>query len=657
MANPLKIRLRSTSGLSISTSAALTGTTGVAFSVVLTANAPVETWTLLSGSNFSLDGATLSLINVAAAGTSAATVRATDYTGRTATKSITVTLSGAAGLGQVANLSISSTTASTIVVAYDSLAGATSYQFVVDGDVNGAKTLGVNNTIGVARPGSDYSVQVRGKNSTDTGALSTAAVAAVPALSDPGPAAVQQAARAIDVTNAMVPQLNLNYASAAYPFMYYGNSTGTLTDGTFVAGGWVKDILEPLVNLGVTSYRSLPAGHQSATHQGSVIARNLYDTYGVKQHATLNYNTYASTSVAVVLENIRNTSKGNFARAIASFAGLNEPNDASKTAEYTAAGTTWQAETIAHTIAIKDGIIAGGADYANVEHYAYSPWGRRGMADLLAYTDGSGRTWQNNCAPYIAKLNLHYYTGGRRPDVAGAPTGAEEGGTTLSEVSIDWTIDDYNVLAPTGTTLPLVCTESGWGRLNVDTTVPYVSLDTARKYQQRLVFVNLLRSIPITVWFQLFQTDTTMNWQMVNFSVSGGVATFTPTTLYTIFKNTLEAFYDNGATAATFTPGTLNFTLSADAGAPNDYDQQIQHKLFQKSNGDFYLAIWYEKDSWQRSTKTETFGSRTVKLTLGSAATVSTNRPYTNNTFTSLGSLTTTNLTVHDDVLVVKVVP
>lgn len=651
--------------LVITTGAAQAGTTGQPFSLELTVNLPVNVWTLLSGANFTLVDDTLSLINVSVAGDSVASVKAADAQGRINTKIITVTLSGAAGLGQVVGLNIPSTTPSTITMAFTDLAGATYYEAALDSDLNSPRTLGAPKTVGVSRPGNDYIVQVRGRDASgNAGAWSAEVTASVVDLVDPGPASVQQASRARDVTNAHVMQFSFQYSSNLYGYFYYGNSTGTLKDGTFVAGGWVKDHIEPLVNVGLKYYRTNTAGHNSATHLGSVLNRNLFSTYGLKLEATLNpYHTFQDVlispppaTVTTVMANIRDATKGNYASSIKAFAGLNEPNYSGQDAMYTANGTNWKNEVIAHHIAMDAAITAGGASYSTVEHYCFSPWGRRDMDELVAHTDPLGRTWTTHAAPLIEKLNLHYYTGARRPEISGAPTGSDEGGTPLSEVSLDWTMDQYQQLAPVGTPLPFAMTEMGWGRLNGDTSEQYVSINTARKYNQRMLFENLSRNIMSTVYFQFFQTDLSMDWQLVDVAISGGVATFTRLSPYTTVLNTMTAFWDSGGTAESFSPGTLNFTLSADASAPNDYDQRIHHMLFQKSNLEFYLAIWYEKDSWNRTTKVETFGSRTVKLTLGSAKTVATNRPYTNTTFTSLGSITTTLLTVNDDVLVVRIV-
>jgi hypothetical protein len=642
-----------TTGLVITNDTTLSASVGAAYTIQLTANSTAVTWDIVSGANFTIEGDTLTMIDTSTAGDSAVTVSASDGAGQVIEATITVTLTGSppgGGFGTPTGLAFASATPTTITMSFNAVTGAVSYDAAIDGDTGKPRTLGVAKTVGVARPGNEYMVQVRAYNGTSYSAWSSQVAMSAAELADPGPTPVTQAIRAKAVTDAHVIQLNTNYNTSTMPFWYYGNATGTLKDGTFVAGGWVKDHIEPLVNVGLTTYRTLPAGHQSATHLGSILARNLYSTYGLKMHATLNYNTWESPSVTDVLTNIRTASKGNFASAIASFAGLNEPNGSSHTYPV---GWNWKDETIAHTLAMHTGM--SHSAYSGIPMDCYSPWGRRGMEELLAYTDAQGRTWAANCAPLIDRLNLHYYTGGRRPEIAGAPTGADEGGTPLDEVSLDYTMDDYAQLTPEGVVLPYVCTESGWGRLNVSTANPYVSINTSRKYQQRLTFENLRRNIPITVWFQFFQTDTTMDWQMVDYSIAGGTCTFTRNTLYTIFLNDLTAFYDSGATAATFTPGTLAFTLGDGTGSPGAYDQRIHHLLTQKSDGKFYLAVWYEKDSYNRNTKTETFGFRSIKLTLPGAMAVATNRPYTNTTFTSQGTVSSLDFTVHDDVTVFRI--
>jgi hypothetical protein len=714
--------------LTINNGAAAAGTTGQPFTLTLTASNPVLSWSIVGVSNFTIDGNQLTMVDTSTAGAFAVTVKATDIYGRNVSKTITVTLTGTAGLVKTTGVSLASATPYFLTMNYNTQGTATAYQVVIDEDYGRVLTLAADKRIGVSRPGNTYSVRVRAINATEQGAWSDPVNCLAPDLTDPGPAPVRQAIRARDVTDAHVVNLGFNYADkAVHAYPYYGNATGTLVNGTFQAGGWVKDILEPLILAGLKFYRTLPAGHQSATHQGSVLARNLFSTYGLKMMATLNYYTFDSTPVSTVLQNIRNPNKGNFAHVLKHVAGLNEPNAPSKAnvkisaiskanpgvvttlsahgyatgdvrklyvpngmtqlngvnvtitkltnttfsiginttayGTYTSGGevledypggTDWRQEVIAHHLAI-DTELQNSA-YAGVEHLCFSPWGRRGYDALATYTDPIGRKWQTHVAFKITKLNYHYYTGGRRPEICGAPTGADEGGTPLSEVSLDWTVSDYNAnLPPTGQTLPGDITESGWGRLNGDTNTPYVSANAGRKFSQRLTFEALRRGIKYTVLFQLFQTDFTNDWQMVDFSIAGGTCTFTKLPLYDTFLNTLAAFTDNGANAYTFSPGTLNFSLGDASGSPGSYTQNIHHLLIQKSDGKFYLAIWYERDSWNRNTKADDFGSKNVKLTLPAAMAVATNRPYTNQTFASQGTLSSIDLTVNDDVLVVRI--
>ena len=343
-------------GLVLTNNTTLSPSVGSPYTVQLPGNSPNVTWRIVSGSNFTLDGDTLTMIDTSTAGDYAVTVAVSDGSSQSVEGTITVTLTGSlpgGGFGTPANLAFASSTATTLTMAFDSVTGAVSYDAALDGDTGKPRTLTGTKTIGVARPGNEYMVQVRAYNGTSYSAWSSQVAMSAAELADPGPAIVTQAIRAKAVTDAHVIQLNLNYNTNTMPFWYYGNSTGTLTNGTFQAGGWVKDHIEPLVNIGLTTYRSLPAGHQSATHLGSVLARNLYSTYGLKQHATLNYNTFDSPSVTDVLNNIRNASKGNFASAIASFAGLNEPNGSSHSYPV---GTNWKDETIAHTIAMDAGM-------------------------------------------------------------------------------------------------------------------------------------------------------------------------------------------------------------------------------------------------------------------------------------------------------------
>ncbi|MET7245588.1 calcium-binding protein [Methylobacterium sp. EM32] len=70
---------------------------------------------------------------------------------------------------------------------------------------------------------------------------------------------------------------------------------------------------------------------------------------------------------------------------------------------------------------------------------------------------------------------------------------------------------------------------------------------------------------------------------------------------------------DGGSTAATFTPGSLDYTLTA----PSD----VRSLLMQKSSGEFVVALWREPDVWNEATmQAITPSGETVKLQLGAAA-------------------------------------
>ncbi|GJD64254.1 calcium-binding protein [Methylobacterium frigidaeris] len=79
---------------------------------------------------------------------------------------------------------------------------------------------------------------------------------------------------------------------------------------------------------------------------------------------------------------------------------------------------------------------------------------------------------------------------------------------------------------------------------------------------------------------------------------------------------------DGGATAASFAPGTLDYTLTA----PSD----VRSLLMQKSSGEFVVALWREPDVWNEATMQAIKPSaETVQLQLGSAADASIYDPLT----------------------------
>ncbi|HEX8067237.1 MAG TPA: LamG domain-containing protein [Thermoleophilaceae bacterium] len=111
-------------------------------------------------------------------------------------------------------------------------------------------------------------------------------------------------------------------------------------------------------------------------------------------------------------------------------------------------------------------------------------------------------------------------------------------------------------------------------------------------------------------------------------------------------KELLELSADPGSGAV---PKALDYSLTGSTAG-------IRRVLLARSGGVVDLALWREASVWNRSTKTDLFpADSSVTLQLGERADVSTERPHSQTSFTSLGRGTSFPLSVGADPLVVRI--
>jgi hypothetical protein len=130
---------------------------------------------------------------------------------------------------------------------------------------------------------------------------------------------------------------------------------------------------------------------------------------------------------------------------------------------------------------------------------------------------------------------------------------------------------------------------------------------------------------------------------------SGGEAQFgllnsdgTPKPAFTTVSNTISLLKNPGAS---FTPGTLNYTLSGGPAA-------LHHTLLQKRNGTFYLALWLEYNYW------DTFSPATVTVNFTGAQHVNQYNPLTSvSPKTAWNNVSAVVLTVSDQATILEISP
>ena len=175
-------------------------------------------------------------------------------------------------------------------------------------------------------------------------------------------------------------------------------------------------------------------------------------------------------------------------------------------------------------------------------------------------------------------------------------------------VPSDWWM--YYALADTTTpSRQTIITETGYSTYN---GASGVNQDVQAKYLVNTLLEAFESGVAQTYLYQLMDpnsssdpTDTNQedHWGLFN---SDG----TPKLAATAIHNLTTLLADNSATASSFTPGSLNYSLS---GLPSASFSE----LLQKSNGKFDLAVWQEPVLWNPTTQTEyTITPSTVTLSL-----------------------------------------
>lgn len=177
-----------------------------------------------------------------------------------------------------------------------------------------------------------------------------------------------------------------------------------------------------------------------------------------------------------------------------------------------------------------------------------------------------------NLAAYATYANAHTY-----PNAGQLP---------------DDSIQQINALAEMAASgQPVMTTEIGWSTADFsETTIAKYVLDAA---------MDGIKDGDTGMYFYALYDDSSGDWGLFN---SDG----TPRPAATALHDLTTLLTDTGADAATFTPGSLNYSLSgAESG-----DSSV---LLEKSNGSFWLSLWNETEAAN--------SPHTVTVNLGTQAT------------------------------------
>ncbi|MBW9053610.1 calcium-binding protein [Rhizobium mesosinicum] len=126
---------------------------------------------------------------------------------------------------------------------------------------------------------------------------------------------------------------------------------------------------------------------------------------------------------------------------------------------------------------------------------------------------------------------------------------------------------------------------------------------------------------------------------------------YTPKPAATAIHNLTDILEDDGATQATFNPGTLDYTINGLPSTARSY-------LTEKSDGSYQIIIWNEPDIWNQATDTAIQAATTsVNVNLGGAfGTVQVYDPLTGNVpIKSFSNISSLNVDVVDHPIIINI--
>ena len=268
---------------------------------------------------------------------------------------------------------------------------------------------------------------------------------------------------------------------------------------------------------------------------------------------------------------------------------------------------------------------------SNVPVVAPSIWGRL--------------TWDytalGNLEPKVDRGCLHYYTGGRRPSIAGSPSSRNSLGGATYYYMAD-AIREAKVLAPNK---GMYITEYGHPINGPNSPLSgYIITETAAaKYLPRGLLGAFANGIEKTNIYSLIDDVKRSKYHGLLDGTLRRRQTF-----YAV-KNLMTLFADS---ATSFTPGTLDYTLSG-------LTSTIKQQLFQKSDGTFLLTMYQDVDSYDRANKRDAVVAPvSVGLALGQAASIEIYTPSIGAAATKVvSSVSALTIPVGDHVTVVRIKP
>jgi hypothetical protein len=241
---------------------------------------------------------------------------------------------------------------------------------------------------------------------------------------------------------------------------------------------------------------------------------------------------------------------------------------------------------------------------------------------------------------YVDINNVHCYPGGQAPSV-----------------NMDLNVTNVKIIGGSGK--PVWFTEVGYeNALNTTQSNPPVPEDVAGVYAPKEILEAAYRGIDRAYFYELCDlrrndalNDREKNFGLFRWGVGNSVPSWDPKPAATSLKNLVTLFSDPGVS---FTPTNLRCQLTGG-------DSTMRSRLYQKRNGEYYLALWRDVSSYTPKTSTTSGSYATVApyfvtVTLETAKNIDVYQPSTSSSvFSSSTGVTSKQVRIGEQAIIVKI--
>ena len=244
-----------------------------------------------------------------------------------------------------------------------------------------------------------------------------------------------------------------------------------------------------------------------------------------------------------------------------------------------------------------------------------------------------------NIASKMTYSNLHVYFGGRYPGSPGWGAPDAEGN---AYGSFPFWLDQANIVGPG---LPPVITETGYLSFPGNLTPYTIPLNVESSYILRTFLLAYMHGIGRSYQYELLEEPNSPGFGLIDGNLNERPA-------YFAIKNLIANLADPGPS---FIPGQLQYSIQGG-------DSTLNHMLFQKRDGSFWLILWLEQSGYDTVNQVPTpVTPHAITLTLGGghvAPNIGTFDDTGNLSWTSTQSAgSMVPLTISDHLTIVKILP